>query len=216
MSTAASTRGSHSPSLPAPARTAIFPWAVAGDSGNLDNAVRIYTIGHSNRTFDELAGLLEANGVQLVADVRTAPGSRRLPHFTKASLEVDLPQRGIGYVHLRDLGGLRKPRPGSPHTGWRDASFRGYADHMEGAGWRAALDVLIELGRERTVAAMCAEAVPWRCHRSLLADALVARGVEVLHIVGAGRPRTHSMTPFAVVDGDRIAYPAPDTLPLDG
>jgi uncharacterized protein (DUF488 family) len=147
----------------------------------------IWTIGHSTRSLDELIELLLRNEIELLADVRTAPGSRRLPHFGKSVLEVELPRHGIVYVHLPALGGLRKPRPDSVNSGWRNASFRGYADYMQTREFALALEDLMRLARERRTCVMCAEAVPWRCHRSLIADALTARGVEVLHIIGPGR-----------------------------
>ena len=175
---------------------------------------RIFTIGHSTRTLDEVVQLLQANHVDLVADVRTVPASRRMPHFGKASLERELPLRGIRYVHVAALGGLRKTRPDSINAAWRNASFRGYADHMQSAEFERGIEELQALAASHTVAVMCAEAVPWRCHRSLLADALTVRGVEVLHITGPSRPSPHSLTPFARVDDGRITYPGPDTLPL--
>lgn len=175
---------------------------------------RILTIGHSTRTLDELVQLLQANRVNLVADVRTVPASRRMPHFARASLERELPHHRIDYVHLPELGGLRKPNRDSINTGWRNASFRGYADHMRSEEFRRGLDRLESLAGAHTVAVMCAEAVPWRCHRSLLADALTVQGVEVSHITGPSRPAPHSVTPFARVENGRITYPAPDTLPL--
>ncbi len=168
-----------------------------------------FSLGHSNRSLEELVELLAGAGVALVADVRTAPGSRRLPHFGRVALAAELPRHGIEYLHLPELGGLRRPRPDSPNTGWRNPSFRGYADYMQTDEWRAGLERLIELGRDRSVAMMCAEAVPWRCHRSLIADALVARGFSVLHLIGPRQTRYHTMTPLARVAGDRITYPAP-------
>lgn len=168
-----------------------------------------FTIGHSTRSLDELVGLLREHDVALLADVRTAPGSRRLPHFTKAALAAALPERGIAYEHLPELGGLRRPRPDSPNAGWRNESFRGYADHMADPDFTAALERLIDLGRDRSVAVMCAEAVPWRCHRSLIADALLVRGIEVTHIIGPGRSQPAALTPFARVEGGRITYPGP-------
>ena len=167
------------------------------------------TVGHSTRSLDELLGLLRESGITLVADVRTAPGSRRMPHFSKAALAAALPPHGIDYLHLPELGGLRRPRPDSPNTGWRNDSFRGFADHMASAEFEAGLRRLLELGHDRAVAVMCAEAVPWRCHRSLIADALLVRGSEVRHLLGPGRSQVHALTPFAVVEGDRITYPAP-------
>ena len=174
----------------------------------------VFTIGHSTRTLDELIELLRHHGVEELVDVRTIPASRRVPHFAKASLERALPQQGIAYRHVPELGGLRKPKPDSINTGWRNVSFRGYADYMQDEAFWSALAGLEGLAAERRVAVMCAEAVPWRCHRSLIADALTARGHEVRHITGTGEPAVHSMTPFARVAGGRITYPSPDTLAL--
>ena len=137
-----------------------------------------------------------------------------MPHFAKAALDRSLREHGIQYLHMPDLGGLRKPAPDSINTGWRNVGFRGYADYMQTEDFRQALDRLIELAETRRVAIMCAEAVPWRCHRSLISDALTVRGVEVRHITGTGEPARHSLTAFAMVDNDRITYPAPDTLGL--
>ena len=137
-----------------------------------------------------------------------------MPHFAKAALERSLPAHGIGYLHMPELGGLRKPRPDSTNTGWRNVSFRGYADYMQTAEFWTAIGRLIGLAGQRRLAIMCAEAVPWRCHRSLIADALTARGVEVRHITAPAEPSLHRLTPFARVEGGRITYPAPDTLGL--
>ena len=167
----------------------------------------LFTIGHSTRGLDELVGLLREHGIAVLADVRTAPGSRRMPHFTKAALAADLPARGIEYVHLPELGGLRRPRPDSPNAGWRNDSFRGYADHMADLDFAAGLERLVEWSRDRHVAVMCAEAVPWRCHRSLIADALLVRGEAVMHVIGPGRTQAAVLTPFARVEGGRITYP---------
>ena len=157
--------------------------------------------------------LLRLNRVVLLVDVRSAPGSRRMPHFARASLEAGLPGRGIAYVHMPELGGLRKPKKDSINTGWRNLSFRGYADHMQSEAFAAALARVKEMGEARRTAIMCAEAVPWRCHRSLISDALTVHGVEVKHITGKGEPSPHHLTPFALVEGKRITYPA-DTLQL--
>jgi uncharacterized protein (DUF488 family) len=178
--------------------------------------VPFFTVGHSTRGLDELVELLKQHDVTVLADVRTSPASRRLPHFSRAALAALLPRRGVDYAHLPELGGFRRPRPGSPNDGWSNQSFRGYADYMATEQWRAGLERLIELAAERNVAAMCAEAVPWRCHRSLIADGLVARGLPVLHLIGPGQSQAHRLTPFAQVTADRISYPAPDRLPLDG
>jgi uncharacterized protein (DUF488 family) len=178
--------------------------------------VPLFTVGHSTRALDELVELLRQHQVTLLADVRTSPASRRLPHFSRAALAALLPPRGLAYVHLPELGGFRRPRPGSPNDGWSNQSFRGYADYMATDQWRAGLERLVELAAEQNVAAMCAEALPWRCHRSLIADCLVARGLPVLHLLGPGQTQVHRLTPFACVKGDGITYPAPDRLPLDG
>jgi uncharacterized protein (DUF488 family) len=147
-------------------------------------------------------------------DVRTVPASRRMPHFAKAALERSLPERGLAYRHMPELGGLRKPRLDSTNLGWRNVSFRGYADYMQTDDFWDAIAELERLVAAESVAIMCAEAVPWRCHRSLIADALVVKGVEVRHITGLGEPSSHKLTPFAVMERDRISYPTPDTLPL--
>ena len=144
-------------------------------------------------------------------DVRTVPASRRMPHFAKAPLERSLDQGGIGYRHLPELGGLRKPHSDSINLGWRNVSFRGYADYMQTEEFWTGVDRLLGLG---PATIMCAEAVPWRCHRSLLADALTVRGVEVRHITGKSEPARHVLTPMARVHDGRISYPAPDTLAL--
>jgi len=155
---------------------------------------------------------LKHHRVNLLLDVRTVPASRRMPHFAKAALGRSLPARGIEYMHMPELGGLRKPRPDSINLGWSNVSFRGYADYMQTEEFRRGIDRLVSLPSRAAI--MCAEAVPWRCHRSLVADALVVRGVEVRHITGRSEPARHALTPFARVDGDRISYPPPDTLGL--
>ena len=176
----------------------------------------VLTVGHSTRSLEEFLGLLRHHRVEEVWDIRTAPGSRRLPHFRKAELAAVLPEAAIAYRHEPRLGGLRKPRADSPNRAWRNESFRGYADHMRTPDFEAALSALVEAQRGRRLAIMCAEAVPWRCHRSLVADALTARGVEVLDIISEAPPRAHRMTPFAVIENGAVTYPAADTLPFDG
>ena len=163
---------------------------------------------------EELVELLRQHGVSLLVDVRTVPASRRMPHFAKAALQAALQERGIDYRHMPELGGLRKPRRDSVNTGWRNESFRGYADYMQTDEFWNALAKLVQLARSGRVAIMCAEAVPWRCHRSLIADALTVQGVEVRHITGHGEPSPHRLTPFARVDDGHITYPPPDTLGL--
>ncbi len=167
----------------------------------------VLTIGHSTRTIEEFIGLLRDNGVLEVVDVRTIPRSRHNPQFNADSLPGTLEAAGIGYVHMAGLGGLRRPRADSPNTGWRNASFRGFADYMQTEDFRENLEKLAAFAREKTVAVMCAEAVPWRCHRSLIADALTVLGLKVEHIIGPGARRPHVLTPWAKVVGRQITYP---------
>ncbi len=167
----------------------------------------IYTIGHSTRTFDELVALLKAHGVKKLADIRTIPKSRRNPHFAGEALGQALPTEGIEYRWLKELGGLRKPRKDSPNAAWRNLSFRGYADYMQTEEFAAAVEELIEMASGNDVVIMCSEAVPWRCHRSLVGDALLVRGVEVLDIMTEKKAPAHKLTPFARVDGTQITYP---------
>jgi uncharacterized protein (DUF488 family) len=169
--------------------------------------VRVWTIGHSDRSLDEFVALLAGNGVTLVADVRSVPRSRHAPQFAIDTLPASLAEHGIGYAHFKGLGGWRHARADSLNTGWRNASFRGYADYMQTPAFEAALGELIAAAAERPTALMCAEAVPWRCHRSLIADALVVRGIEVCDILGPGSVRPHELTKFAHVEGERITYP---------
>jgi uncharacterized protein (DUF488 family) len=170
----------------------------------------VYTIGHSTRTLEELVTLLDSYAVTALADVRTIPRSRRNPQFDAELLRDALPARGIRYDPFRDLGGLRRPRANSANTGWENPSFRGYADYMSTDRFASALATLWTLATRETVALMCAEAVPWRCHRSLVADALTARGLRVRHIMGASSAIAHRMTAFARVEGAIITYPAAD------
>jgi uncharacterized protein (DUF488 family) len=166
----------------------------------------IFTVGHSTRTFEEFVALLTAHGVRRLADVRRIPKSRRHPHFAATSLETTLPAAGIMYRHFPGLGGLRKPRKDSRNSAWRNDSFRGYADYMETAAFQQALEELIEWATVPT-AIMCAEAVWWQCHRQLIADALVARGFPVRHILSAALPGPHRLTDFARLEGTRVTYP---------
>jgi len=169
---------------------------------------RIYTIGHSTRTVEELVGLLRPVDVSVIADIRTIPRSRHNPQFNSTALRAALRSRSIRYVYLPGLGGLRKPRRDSLNTGWRNSSFRGFADYMETPSFEKALEELHSLAAGSAVALMCAEAVPWRCHRSLVADALTARGAHVEHIVGSSRTKVHRLTPFAKLEGQRVRYPS--------
>jgi len=161
----------------------------------------IYTIGHSTRTLDAFLALLTQNRIELLADIRRYPGSRRYPHFSRESLE-----RAFHYVHMPELGGRRSPRPDSPNAGWRNDQFRAYADHMATPDFHAAVDAL--LARPQRTVVMCAEAVPWRCHRNLLSDELVRRGIDVIHILGPGQTQHHQINPMAIDRGDHLEYPA--------
>lgn len=153
--------------------------------------------------------MLHGHGIQRLLDVRTVPMSRHNPQFARDALERSLRASAIAYEHVPALGGLRRPRPDSPNAGWRNASFRGYADYMQTAAFVAAIDTLVVQARRERVVCMCAEAVPWRCHRSLIADALLVRGAEVEDITSPTATRTHRVTPFALVDGTSLTYPAP-------
>lgn len=171
-------------------------------------AVVIHTIGHSTRRVDDFLGLLEEHAVGMVADVRTMPRSRFNPQFNGDVLAASLAFAGIEYLHLSELGGFRKAKIDSENIGWRNASFRGYADYMLTDEFQSVLNHLIELATERRVAIMCAEAVPWRCHRLLIADALTVRGHHVEHIIGVSGSRPHVLTSFARVKYDRLTYPS--------
>jgi uncharacterized protein (DUF488 family) len=172
-----------------------------------DKPPTILTIGHSTRTTAELIELLRAHDVQRVVDVRTIPRSRHNPQFNREELSAALRKAKIGYVHLRALGGLRHASRDSVNLGWRNASFRGFADYMQTGEFEAGLERLIELARAKRIAILCAEAVPWRCHRSLIADALVLRKIPVEHILSIPRREAHSLTSFARVRGRVITYP---------
>ncbi|MGH9481832.1 MAG: DUF488 family protein [Terriglobales bacterium] len=169
----------------------------------------IFTIGHSTRPIETFIGLLQSNRVQQVADVRTVPKSRHNPQFAQEVLDASLTAAGIGYRHLPRLGGLRHARPDSVNLGWRNLSFRGFADYMQSLEFRAGLDELEEWARARPSAIMCAEAVPWRCHRSLIGDSLEVRGWEVLDIISGRPPQAHRPTPFLQVVDGRLSYPEP-------
>jgi uncharacterized protein (DUF488 family) len=173
----------------------------------MSSAIRLMTIGHSTRTADQFLALLQAHGVTGIADVRAIPRSRRHPHFSRDSLAAFLEARGIAYEHFPALGGLRKPRPDSPNTGWRHPAFRAYADHMQSAEFRDALEALLAFARGCLAAVMCAESLWWQCHRQLIADVLVARGVDVRHIMSASSAPAHELTSFARVDGFEVLYP---------
>ena len=167
----------------------------------------VFTVGHSTLPIERFLALLAAYGIEQLADVRTVPRSRRNPQFNAETLRDSLRAAEISYVPFRELGGLRKPRPDSPNSGWRNESFRGYADYMQTQEFADAVARLVELAAERRTAIMCAEAVPWRCHRSLVADALAVRGIGVVEILSDTSYRDHAMTPFAHVSGTTVTYP---------
>ncbi|MEO6740476.1 MAG: DUF488 domain-containing protein [Chthoniobacteraceae bacterium] len=165
------------------------------------------TIGHSTRTIEDFILLLQAHAVTLVADVRTVPRSRHNPQFNRELLPVSLKAASIGYLHMAGLGGLRHATPDSINTAWRNASFRGYADYMQTAEFQRAIEELIQLAKKDRIALMCAEAVPWRCHRSMIADALVTRGIMVEDIMDINHHHFHSLTSFAKTIGTLVTYP---------
>lgn len=167
----------------------------------------IYTIGHSTHPIDQFVAILKAHEIEQVADVRTIPKSRHNPQFMREALEESLPRTGIAYVHLPGLGGLRHARKDSINLAWKNASFRGYADYMQTNAFDEALRQLIDLAMERRTAIMCAEAVPWRCHRQLIGDALPARAIAVEDIFSESSRKPHKFTPFAKVDGENVTYP---------
>jgi uncharacterized protein (DUF488 family) len=168
----------------------------------------IFTIGHSTRTLEELIELLRAHGVQRVIDIRTIPRSRHNPQYNRETLGTSLRAGRIGYVHLKKLGGLRRAKPNSKNIGWHNASFRGFADYMQTPEFEAGLKRAINLSKVRPSALMCAEAVPWRCHRSLVADALTARKFTVEHIMSATRASRHKLTRFARLRDKKVTYPS--------
>jgi uncharacterized protein (DUF488 family) len=172
----------------------------------------IFTVGHSTRSFEELVAILRAHGVERLVDVRRVPRSRHNPQFNRETLNKALHSRRLGYRHMKALGGLRHASPDSINTGWRNASFRGFADYMQTPAFQVALERLVELARQKPTAIMCAEAVPWRCHRSLIADALVARGYEVRDILSVASARTHILNPMTRVHGQQVTYPAEEHL----
>ena len=170
----------------------------------------IFTIGHSTRPIAEFLSLLSAHQITHLADVRTVPRSRRHPHFEQGALSASLGQAGMAYRHFPVLGGLRKPKPDSSNSGWKNASFRGYADHMQTPAFDRAVEELLAWPGDEPdarVVIMCAEAVWWQCHRQLIADALVARGIDVAHIMSAAVATPHTLTSFARVESRKVLYP---------
>lgn len=175
----------------------------------------VFTVGHSTMPIERFIALLQTYGVKRLVDIRSAPRSRHNPQFNDTSLAESLTARQIEWVHIQALGGLRRAHKDSPNTGWRNESFRGYADYMQGEEFRDALETLIRMSRQERAAIMCAEAVPWRCHRSLVADALAVRGIPAVEILSESSYRMHKLAPFARVEGTRITYPPGQaTLPL--
>ena len=167
----------------------------------------IFTLGHSTLPIEQFIAVLESYGIKRLVDIRTIPRSRHNPQFNDATLADSLEARHLEYLHLKALGGLRRPQKDSPNTGWRNEGFRGFADYMQTEDFLNALAALIGMSSEKRLAIMCAEAVPWRCHRSLVADALGVRGVPVIEILSESSWRMHQLTPFARVDGTRLTYP---------
>jgi uncharacterized protein (DUF488 family) len=175
--------------------------------------MRIFTVGHSTRALEDFVALLRRHGIELLADVRIVPRSRRQPQFNAEALAADLPARGIAYLHLEPLGGRRTARPDSPNRGWDNAAFRGYADHALTPGFASALERLAALARATPTAFMCAEGLWWHCHRRLIADRLLAAGWTVCHIGPDGALIEHVLPPFAVPQRDgTVRYPPPGTL----
>ena len=166
----------------------------------------VHTLGHSTLTLGDFLALLGAHAIAVVADVRRFPASRRHPHFSREALAAALASADRSYCWLPELGGRRTGRPGSPHVAWQNPAFRAYADHMETVEFQAGVGALLALAAERPTAVLCAEAVPWRCHRQLVADALVARGIEVRHVLGPASAPPHRLTPFARLEGGRLVY----------
>ena len=163
----------------------------------------IWTIGHSTRPLDEFVAMLHSFSIELVADVRSYPGSRRFPQFNKEELETSLSQNDIQYVHLKNLGGRRKVSPDSKNTGWRHAAFRGYADYVETSAFRDGIEELVKSALKKRTAYMCSEALWWRCHRSMISDYLKLQGWKVMHIMGIGKAEEHSYTsPARIVNGE--------------
>jgi uncharacterized protein (DUF488 family) len=180
------------------------------------NSTCIWTIGHSNRSLGEFVELLQCESIEQLADVRRFPGSRAHPHFNREALDAGLREAGIAYRHFAALGGRRSKRlADSPNVGWRVDAFNRYADYMATAEFASELEALIDFAAAGRTAMMCSEAVPWRCHRRLIADALLLRGWQVFDIINRGAAKPHAMTPFARVDHGQITYPAePEPSPL--
>ena len=171
-----------------------------------ENQFKLWTIGHSTRSIDEFIEALKSFEIQVLADVRSFPGSRRYPQFNKENLRASLAEAGIAYIHFPDLGGRRRAKPDSLNMAWQSKTFRGYADYMETEAFQKGIARLLEAARERRTAIMCAEAVWWRCHRSLISDYLKANEVEVTHIMAAGRSEPHRFTAAASIVDGKLSY----------
>ena len=178
-------------------------------------AAGIWTVGHSNRSLEDFLTILQAHRIERVIDVRRFPVSRKWPHFNASSLAQSLPASGINYAGAPELGGRRKARPDSPHTAWRVEAFRGYADFMDTPEFEEELQRILGLAREKRSALMCAESLPWRCHRSLLADAFLARGWDVFEILSEKEARPRKLPSFARIEGTRVIYDVQTSRPLD-
>ena len=177
----------------------------------LEMPLVVLTIGHSTRSIEEFIRLLKAHSIERLVDVRTVPRSRHNPQFSRDQLSPALHRSRIHYRYMPGLGGFRHARRDSTNTGWHNASFRGFADYMQTPEFRESLDDLIELAKHERLAVMCAEAVPWRCHRSLIADSLLGEGIEVREISDANRTRLHTLTPWAQVNGTQVSYPGDES-----
>jgi uncharacterized protein (DUF488 family) len=188
---------------------------MTANSGENEGAT-IFTVGHSTRSFEDFLAVLRSFAIGAVADVRLIPKSRRHPHFVAEFLAEHLPRHGIAYLPFKHLGGRRRARKDSRNIGWRNESFRGYADFMETEAFHAAVDDLMDAARRRRTTTMCAEAVPWRCHRSLISDALLARGWNVIDVMDVGKSSPHKLTKFARVEGTDVRYPGEEASLFDG
>jgi len=168
----------------------------------------IKSIGHGTKSLKELISMLKEANVEALIDVRSIPRSSHNPQFNKETIAEALTKEGILYIHLPEAGGLRHPKKDSPNKGWKNESFRGFADYMATANFLASLDQIIEIGKEKSAALMCAETLPWRCHRFLIADALMLRGIEVVHILSKGKEKKHLLTPWCQIKNGIVTYPA--------
>ena len=173
----------------------------------LMDSVTVYSIGHSTHSVKEFTTILQKYAIEKIVDIRTVPRSRHNPQFNQEELKMSLQASEISYIHMPDLGGLRRPKKDSPNKGWRNISFRGFADYMQTKQFNDGLMRLIQLAKEERIALMCAEALPWRCHRSLISDALEVRGIKVVHLMSMTKSRDHILTPWIKLEGTNITYP---------